>query len=257
VEPDLKELLHHKADDMRLPLELPPVTLRRARRRRGRSAAFASMTVILFVTGTVTGVQLLTRTSNSTIGESPGPTETSGGSTASSEPVPGPSESAVPEPSAITNGRAVDLTPEAAAVRREIQAAAERTEFATLVLLLDPTDFRFRGTGPASATDLPDAAIVFWKRLGPDVCRTLMRILDMPWAVEPGPVTTYVWPAVAEYTSRQRAHLAPEWRSALRGVYPDFDRRWSGGWLQHGYDGWRVEITADGRWIGFFAGGAS
>jgi hypothetical protein len=95
VEPDLKELLHRKADDMHLPPDLPPVTLRRARRRRGWSAAFASMTAVLFVAGTITGVQLMTRSSGTTIGQSPAPTGTPDEPT-TPEPAPADSEFAVP-----------------------------------------------------------------------------------------------------------------------------------------------------------------
>jgi hypothetical protein len=110
VEPDLKELLHRRAQDIRIPPDLPPPTLRRARRRRGWSVAFVGMTALAMITGVVVAFQL-TSTTSRRIGESPsplGPTEPT--------PVPPGTDSDFAVPSVWPETNLDDVRAEQAAV---------------------------------------------------------------------------------------------------------------------------------------------
>jgi hypothetical protein len=73
VSNDLKELLRRRAEDVRVPPTLPPVTLRRARRRRVWTAAFAGLTTIAVVAGTVVALQSTVFSSHRQIGDTPSP----------------------------------------------------------------------------------------------------------------------------------------------------------------------------------------
>ncbi len=81
---DLKELLQRRAEDMRLPPDLPPATFRRARRRRGWTAAFAGVTTITLIAGTIVALQSTVFSSDRRIGHEPTP--------APSEPTPAPTQ---------------------------------------------------------------------------------------------------------------------------------------------------------------------
>jgi len=98
VDPDLKQMLDRRAEDMRLAPDLPPVTRRRAHRRRGWSVAFASMTVLAVITGTVALVQTFGTTTTRRIGQSPTP--------------PAPSESTPPPPVATGDYAVPAIWPE-------------------------------------------------------------------------------------------------------------------------------------------------
>jgi hypothetical protein len=70
-------------------------------------------------------------------------------------------------------------------------------------------------------------------------------------AVQDGEKDIVVWPAVAEMGPDELQHLAPEWRSLLRQLYPDIDAEIAH-WIANGsYDGWRLGISSDGRWLYF------
>jgi len=73
VESDLKEMLDRRAEDMHLPPNLPPATLRRARRRRGWSVAFTGVTVVAVIAGTVVAIQASSTTTGHRVGETPTP----------------------------------------------------------------------------------------------------------------------------------------------------------------------------------------
>jgi hypothetical protein len=95
MDPDLKEMLDRRAEDMRLSPDLPPLTLRRAHRRRGWSVAFASMTLVAVIAGTVVALQTFGTSTTHRIGQSPAPQPTK----ANPAPTPpGPNASSGPAP---------------------------------------------------------------------------------------------------------------------------------------------------------------
>ena len=90
---DLKQLLQRRAEDMRIPPDLPPATFRRARRRRGWTAAFAGVTTITLIAGTVLALQSTVFSSQRRIGDMPTPSSstqpTSRSPVVDSHPFPG------------------------------------------------------------------------------------------------------------------------------------------------------------------------
>jgi hypothetical protein len=150
------------------------------------------------------------------------------------------------------------LTAAAAQTRAAIIKAVGASNYGALQELIDPDQFQFTFGGVSPGTPVADQAITSWKEQGPEPLRIMGALLDMPYTTEPAEGgDIYVWPAILTWSPDQLSRideLAPEWRSALEGIYPDFDQQLHS-WIQSGgYLGWRIGITEDGRWIYFLAG---
>jgi hypothetical protein len=168
-------------------------------------------------------------------------------------PSPGPTPTASPAPPAA-------LTPAADAKRTAILAAARSGDFSALGPLVDPDAFHFRVAGTPPGTSVAARAITSWKRRGPVALRILDDLLRMPSATEDpgGAAETFVWPAVATMAPATIEGLVVtdrRWASSLGAIYPHLATEVQR-WIAAGhYTGWRVEITADGRWVSYFQGG--
>jgi hypothetical protein len=168
-------------------------------------------------------------------------------------PTPEPTPTASPASPAA-------LTAAAAAKRAAILAAARSGDFSALGPLVDPSAFHFRVAGAPPGSSVAARAITYWKRRGPDALRILDDLLRMPSAREDpgGAAETFVWPAVATMAPAAIKGLVVtdrRWASSLGALYPHLANEVQR-WIAAGhYTGWRVEITADGRWISYFEGG--
>jgi hypothetical protein len=168
------------------------------------------------------------------------------------EPTTGPSS----EPTGHVDEPA--LTDEVAATRTAILDAARAGSYEQLRSLIPDNGFTFtygeEGQGSTSA----DRAIAYWKEQGFEPLRIMAALLEMPYTTVPveGGVI-YAWPAIVGWTPEQLRRIdevAPEWRSALGQIYPNFDEALQG-WIDYGsYVGWRIGIADDGRWMYFVAG---
>jgi len=103
-----------------------------------------------------------------------------------------------------------------------------------------------------------ERAIAYWQRDGTRPLEIMAALLDMPYTTETlGGAVVDIWPGIYNWTPDQLRHIdeiAPEWRSALEQIYPDFDRQLQS-WIDFGgYLGWRIGITEDGRWLYFVSG---
>ncbi|MFL5799352.1 MAG: hypothetical protein ACJ77A_15645 [Actinomycetota bacterium] len=158
-----------------------------------------------------------------------------------------------PSPSGSVTASALPAAVEARVAT--IRAAIASNDIPTLGSLIDPAEFRFGAPGVRpSSGPAARQAVLYWKERWPQGSVLLDALLQLPYATIHGGAT-YVWPAVATMSPHQLANLravAPEWPSALRTVYPDLAAQIQH-WVAAGhYTGWRVEITADGRWIAYF-----
>jgi hypothetical protein len=181
------------------------------------------------------------------------------------EPSPGASVTSEPSTDQPTTSTdhvdQPDLTPRAADVRQRILDAARSGDYEQLRPLIgDGFSFSFGDGGGEMGNHSPtaDRAIAFWQQDGTRPLEIMRALLEMPYTTQPldgGRV--YIWPGIFTWTPDQLSHLdelAPEWRSALELLYPDFDRQLRS-WIEGGgYLGWRIGIADDGRWMFFVAG---
>jgi len=155
-------------------------------------------------------------------------------------------------------GNEPGLTDAAAATRSAILDAAGADSYDQLRSLIPNGDFSFTFGDGGQGDTVADAAITYWKEQGFEPLRIMAALLEMPYTTVPleGGVM-YEWPAIATWTPkqlRQIDEIAPEWRSALEQIYPNYDEALQG-WIDYGgYVGWRIGIGDDGRWRYFVSG---
>jgi hypothetical protein len=140
---------------------------------------------------------------------------------------------------------APDLPPAVAEKRAAMLDAALAGDYDQLEGLADPDQFTYTFGGPH-----PDGPAAFWResiRPGErEPAELLVALLELPPARTEG---IYVWPFAYD---RRPASLTAEERRSLRSVASPAEIE---GWIEAGsYLGWRVGITADGRWTFFVAG---
>jgi hypothetical protein len=142
------------------------------------------------------------------------------------------------------------LPPAVTATRDAIAAAAEAGDYDALAALADPATFTYSfgdGGDPAG----------YWRALvaeGTDVAGLLVGLLAMNCVTFDisGDAAYYEWPPAAEIAYE---FLTPEEIAALQALYDGRLEDWYlEGTADGYYVGWRLLITADGRWSAFVAG---
>jgi len=155
-------------------------------------------------------------------------------------------------PSPSPNG---DLPQNVVEKRAAILRAAGAGDYSTLGTLVDPNQFTFTFGGVSPGNDVAAQAVAYWKEQGPEPAGIMAALLRMSSTTQSsnGQVV-YVWPFAATMTPAELQNLTADQMNQLRGAYKDPDavlRSWV---AAGGYTGWRLGITADGRWIFFVAG---
>jgi len=146
--------------------------------------------------------------------------------------------------------RCGELPPAVAQTKAAIRDAAAARDYAALAKLADPATFTY------SFGDGGDP-VAYWTSVdgeGTDIRATIAALLDMSCATFPGDETGpyYEWPAAAEIPY---AELTEDEVAALQKLYEGkLEDQYIEGPEVGYYVGWRLLITADGRWDAFVAG---
>jgi hypothetical protein len=181
----------------------------------------------------------------------------SGGSDTPATTVPEQTTSPDPTPSSGGITEQPPLTDQAADTRAAILDAARANDYEQLRPLIEGP-FTFSSGDIDERSDVAARAISRWKGDGFEPLRVMAALLEMPYTTVPSEDGVIdVWPALYNWTPgelRKIDEVAPEWRSAMQQLYPDFEQQLQD-WIDFGgYLGWRIGIREDGHWQFFVAG---
>ena len=146
--------------------------------------------------------------------------------------------------------RCAELPPEVAATRDAITAAAEAGDYDALAKLTDPETFTYSfggGGDPAGHWQAMESE-------GTDAAAIMLKLFEMSCATfeVADDAVYYEWPAAAELPY---ADLTADEVAALEQLYDGKLNDWYLEGTNTGYYvGWRLLITADGKWDAFVAG---